>query len=220
MKTKQIYNFITKVAIFAALSFILYFFPKFSLPFFPSFLEIQFSNLPALLGGFALGPIGGLLIVLVRFVLKLPFTSTACVGEFADLLIGLGVVVPASLIYKHTKTKKGGIISLVVALLMWVIMGVVTNYFVNIPAYIKMYFGGSVEPLVAMLQVTLPKATVDNYMYYYLVFAVIPFNLLLGSVVCLITFFVYKKISNIFKKDFFDVKRRKNKNEEESTSNS
>ena len=107
MKNKKLIDYISKVAIFSALSFILYLFPKFPLPFFPSFLEIQFSNLPAILGGFVLGPVGGCLIVIVRFVLKLVFglSSTAGVGETADLLLGICVVLSSSLIYKYNKNK-------------------------------------------------------------------------------------------------------------------
>ena len=71
MKNKKIIDYIAKVAIFSALSFILYLFPKFPLPIFPSFLDIQFSNLPAILGGFVLGPLGGCIIVIVRCALKL-----------------------------------------------------------------------------------------------------------------------------------------------------
>ena len=71
----------TKVAIFSAISIVLYFI-KFPLPFlFPDFLDIQFSNLPAILGGLVMGPIGGVLIVVIRTLIKLPFTSTAGVGE-------------------------------------------------------------------------------------------------------------------------------------------
>ena len=59
-KNKKTIDYMTKIAILAALSSILYFIPKFPLPFlFPSFLEIQFSNLPAILGGFILGPFAG-----------------------------------------------------------------------------------------------------------------------------------------------------------------
>ena len=102
MKNKKLIDYISKIAIFSALSFILYLFPKFPLPFFPSFLDVQFSNLPAILGGFVLGPLGGCLIVIVRCALKLllGMSTTAGVGEIADLLLGVCVVLSSSLIYK------------------------------------------------------------------------------------------------------------------------
>ena len=118
MKNKKLIDYISKVAIFSALSFILYLFPKFPLPFFPSFLDIQFSNLPAILGGFVIGPLGGCLIVIVRCALKLllGMSTTAGVGEIADLLLGVCVVLSSSLIYKKYKSKRGGFVALGVAI--------------------------------------------------------------------------------------------------------
>ena len=86
-KSTKAINYITKVAIFSALSIILYIFPKFPIPaLFPEFLHFQFSNLPAILGGFVLGPLGGTLIVIVRFFFKLLMSHTAGVGDVADLV--------------------------------------------------------------------------------------------------------------------------------------
>ena len=205
MKNKKIIDYISKVSIFSALSFILYLFPKFPLPGFPAFLEIQFSNLPALLGGFVLGPLGGALIVIVRFVLKLVFglSSTAGVGETADLLLGICVVLSSSFIYKYNKNKLGGIISLLCAVLIWTVSSVFINVYINIPFFIKAFWGGEEIKLVEACTPFIKGINLDNYMEYYVKFAVIPFNLILSTAVSIITFFVYKRISNIFKKDFF-----------------
>ena len=205
MKNKRLIDYISKVSIFSALSFILYLFPKFPLPFFPSFLEVQFSNLPAILGGFVLGPIGGVIIVVVRFVLKLIFglSSTAGVGETADLLLGLCVVLSSSLIYKYHKNKMGGIISLVCAIFVWTISSIFINYFINVPFFVKAYCGGDIEGLVVICSPVIKGINKDNFLEYYTKYAVIPFNMLLSTFVCLVTLFVYKRISSIFKKDFF-----------------
>lgn len=207
LTVRMVVNRMTKIAIFAALSYILYFI-KFPLPFFPSFLEINFSMLPIILAGFAFGPSVGVLVVLIRFILKLPFTSTAYVGEMADLLIGISVVLPSSLVYSINKTKKGGVIALIVAVIMWVLSGVYTNYFVNIPFYVEFYFHGDMAPLVGMVKGLYSNVTVDNFMSYYIWLAVIPFNLLLGLVCSTLTYFIYKRISIIFKKDFFNGKKK------------
>ena len=205
MKNKRIIDYISKVAIFSALSFILYLFPKFPLPFFPSFLDVQFSNLPAILGGFVLGPMGGAIIVVVRFVLKLLFglSTTAGVGETADLLLGLCVVLTSSLIYKYHKNKLGGIIALLSAIIVWTISSVSINYYINVPFFVKAYCGGDIEGLVVICSPVIKGINKDNFLEYYSKYAVIPFNLLLSTVVCLITLFVYKRISFVFKKDFF-----------------
>lgn len=209
MKKKQIFNYLTKIAIFSALSFVLYLFPKFPLPFFPSFLEIQFSNLPVILSGFILGPLGGCLTVLVRFVLKLPFSSTMFSGEVADLIIGISVALTSSIIYKLNKTKKGGIIALVASTAVWVVVSVISNYFINLPFYIQVIFDGNPAPLVRMLSTVIKGINEDNLYEYYILFAVIPFNLLLSVLVSIITFFSYKRLSVIFKHDFFNIKKEK-----------
>lgn len=213
-KNKQILNYMTKVAIFSALSAILYFFPKFPLPFlFPSFLDIQFSNLPAILGSFVLGPLGGALIVIIRTLIKLPFSSTACVGEFADLIIGLATVLTSSIIYKKNKTKKGGLIALCFGVVAWILMAVIANYSFLIDFYAKFYadFGG-MAMIVATCQKVLPNITLDNFMLYYIFGAVIPFNSLLSIIVSLVTFLVYKRVSIFFKKDFIHTKEKNNEN--------
>ena len=205
MKNKKLIDYISKVAIFSALSFILYLFPKFPLPFFPSFLEVQFSNLPAILGGFVLGPLGGCLIVVVRFALKLIFglSSTAGVGETADLLLGICVVLSSSLIYKYHKNKRGGVLALITSIVVWVIASVFVNYYINVPFFVKAYCGGDINGLVVICKPVIKGINSENFLEYYTKFAVIPFNLLLSTIVGIITFFVYKRISSIFRKDFF-----------------
>lgn len=205
MKNKKLIDYISKIAIFSALSFILYLFPKFPLPFFPSFLDIQFSNLPAILGGFVIGPLGGCLIVIVRCALKLllGMSTTAGVGEIADLLLGVCVVLSSSLIYKKYKSKQGGVIALGVSTLVWVVSSIFINAYINIPFYINAFFGGDINGLVAVCKPVIKGINSSNFLEYYIKYAVIPFNLLLSILVSLVTLIVYKRISNIFKKDFF-----------------
>jgi len=183
------------IAIYAALSTILYHL-KFPLPFiFPEFLDIQFSNLPAIICGLTLGPISGAVVVVLRGLLKLPFSSSLGVGELADLIIGLVVVLTSSLYYQNHRTKKGGIIALLLSSLVWIITAVIANYYVLIPFYEKLL---GFETLYAALGI-IPGITRDNYLLYYILFAVIPFNLLLSTLVNVVTYFVYKKISLLTK---------------------
>ena len=111
---------ITKIGIFAGLSTVLYFI-RFPLPMFPSFLEIQFSVLPAIIGGFTMGPVGGILIVVIKFLMSLPFSKTAYVGDFADLLIGAATVLVTSMVYQKYKSKKGGLVALLLGSLTWIV---------------------------------------------------------------------------------------------------
>lgn len=209
-KRKNLINKITKIGILSAIASILYYL-KFNLPFlFPSFLEIQFSNLPALIGGLALGPIEGIIIVVIKTLIKLPSTSTGCVGELADLLIGVMTIGSASLIYYKFRTKKGGALALSAGAIVWVIASVLCNWLFLIDFYSEFYAGiGGLDMIIAECQKVIPSINKDNFMGMYLLYAIVPFNLVLASVVSFITLIVYKKISKIFKEDFFRHKEKK-----------
>lgn len=188
---------IVMVAIFAALSSILYYFPKFSLPFlFPSFLKIQFSNLPIIMIGFLLGPLAGITTLTIKTLIALPFSKTMFVGEMADFIIGLGVTLSSSLIYKFKHTKKGAILALIVSFLVWIGLAVIANRFVLIPFYLKLYFKDDVSALVGALSI-IKNIDESNYLRYYTLFAVIPFNAIIAFVVNIVTYFTYKKLSNL-----------------------
>ncbi len=195
MKNRQVQK-ITITALLSAVCVILYFYIKFPLPIFPSFLEINFSMLPVVLGGYMVGPFYGSIIVGIRFLAKLSITHTAGVGEIADLLIGLSVVLSSSLIYRYNRSKKGAIISLIMGSTIWVCVAAILNYALLVPAYIKLYFNGNLKTFIGMLSV-IPSVNETNYMWKYLVFAVIPFNVFLAIIVCLITYFTYKPLSGM-----------------------
>jgi len=184
---------IAVIAVLSALSYILYMFAKFPLPFiFPGFLDMQFSDLPALLGGFSLGPIAGGIIIAVKCLLKLPFSSTACVGELADLLIGLAFVLPSAIFYRYNKNKKGAIISLIIGALSAIVMALIANRFILIPFFTKAY---GMDAIVGMMKALYPDITPDTVYNYYLPLAVLPFNLLRCLVCGLLTYFTYKPLS-------------------------
>ena len=187
---------ITLVANLTALSVLFYFTLKFPLPFFPSFLDIQFSNLPAIIGGFVMGPVAGSAIVVIRTLIKLPFSTTAMAGELVDLIIGLATVLTSSLIYKKYHTRKGALIASLAGAAVWTFVAVMANYLFIIDFYIEFFFNGAIDPLLGMLKV-IPGIDASNYMEKYIIYAAIPFNLLLSTLVYFITFMVYKRISHL-----------------------
>lgn len=190
---------IASLGIFTAFSIVLYFL-KFNLPFiFPSFLEINFSLLPIIIVGFMFGPVEGITVVLLRAIIKIPFTSTFCVGELADALIGIPVVLVSSLIYIKFHSKKGALISLLFGVFTWVFAAVLANYFINVPFFIQLYCNGNVSAFLGALSI-IPGVTEENYLIKYLFLAVVPFNGLLSILVSAVTFLVYKKISILFNK--------------------
>lgn len=195
------------IAILAGLSVALYYFPKFNLPFLPSFLEFHFSNVPILIGGFLFGPVSGSLIAVVRFLAKLPGTSTAGIGEIMDLIIGVLTVLVASIIYHHHKTKKRAIIGMASSVVVWTSVAALINWLFILEFYIQFYFGGDITSLLAFLSM-IPGVSADHYMGPYLLYAVIPFNLMLSTLVSVITFFLYKRISNLYEYDFLPQSRK------------
>lgn len=186
---------ITVTAAMTAISFVLYMFVKFPLPFlFPQFLDIQFSELPAMLTGFMLGPVWGCVVIVLKCLLKMPFSTTACVGELGDMLMGIAFVLPAALLYRRRRTKRTAIVALCVGTLAETAVALLVNGVLLIPFYAKA-FGW--DAVVGMMTELFPSITRESIYRYYLPLSVLPFNILRLSVVSLITFFVYKHLHKL-----------------------
>lgn len=195
MNVKQM----SMVGIMSAITVVLYYVAKFNLPFFPPWLDIQVSELPALITGFAYGPFAGCLVILVRFVLKLPATITAGVGELADLVLGLAVVGISSIIYKKNKTIKGALIATGIGVAIGVVLSCFLNWLVLIPAYIYLA-GFPLEALVGMLSYMPIEVTKENFMLAYVLVGALPFNLVRFILVYALTFLLYKRTHKLLKK--------------------
>lgn len=186
---------VAKIAVLTAISYILYMFVKFPIAvLFPSFLEIQISDLPALLGGFSMGPIAGCAIVVIKCLLKMPFTHTGTVGEIGDIIIGIAFILPASLIYRRHKNKKGAFIGLIFGTISCTIFAVIANRFLLIPFYINIFPNGW-DDLINMVNGLYSGITIDTFYGYYLGFGIVPFNILRCALTGVLTFLVYKPLS-------------------------
>lgn len=200
--------YIAKMAILTAIAFILYAFAKFNLPFmFPSFLEIQISELPALLAGFSMGPISGCLVVIIKCLLKFPLTTTAYVGEATDILLGIAFVLPASLIYYFHKDKKHALIGLCVGSACLTGLSILVNRFISIPFFVQLYFGGNFDAIIGVLKPLYKNVTIDTFYTYYLLLGVLPFNLFRCIIVSGLTFVLYKRLSKILHWDGTSMKK-------------
>ena len=200
--------YITKMAILTALSFILYAFAKFNLPFmFPSFLEIQISELPALLAGFSMGPISACVIIILKCLFKFPLTSTAYVGEATDILLGIAFVLPASLIYYFHKDKKHAFIGICAGSLCLTALSLLVNRFISIPFFVQLYFNGDFSLIVNLLKPLYKNVTMDTFYVYYLFVGVLPFNLFRCIIVGGLTFVLYKRLSKILHWDGSNMKK-------------
>ena len=190
---------ITIIGMLGAIATVLMLF-EIPLPFAPSFYEIDFSEVPILVGSFALGPFAGVLIEFVKIVLNLVIngSATAGVGEFANFIIGISFCVPAGIIYRHKKSKKSAMVGLVVGTVFMAALGCFVNAYILLPTYAKA-FQMPIDGLVAMG--TAVNANITNLMSF-VVFAVLPFNLLKGVLDSIIVILIYKKISPILKKQY------------------
>jgi len=202
---------IAVIALFSALSGVLYGLLRIPLPFFASWLELNFSDIPALIGTFALGPISGALIIFFKIIIKLIIsnTSTVFVGELADLLVGLAFVVPAGIIYKRRRTLKGAVVAMLIGSAASIAMAMVANRLILIPFYINV-MGWGMDMLVKMLSGLYPSITADSFYAFYIFASVLPFNAMRCVIACLVTALLYKRISKLIVKmsERFDSPRR------------
>jgi riboflavin transporter FmnP len=193
---------ITRVAIFGAISALLYCFVKFPLPIFLPFYEIKICDVPALIGGFSFGPLAGCLIQVVKIIVKLVFvgSNTAFVGEFSDLMSGIVMVLPASLYYKYHRNLKGAIIGSLISAGTNVIFSAIMNYAVLLPFYGELYLGG-VDKLIGMIIGFYPSLnlTVENALWMCILICTIPFNLVKNILVVAVTFILYKRLGSFIK---------------------
>ena len=189
---------IALIGIFSAISFVLMMF-EFPLPMIaPTNYKMGFSELPIMIGAFALGPVAGIIIDAVKVLLNLLIqgSSTGGVGEFASFVIGAAYVLPAALIYSYRKTKKTAVIGLSVSVVTVVIVGSLMNAFVLLPMYIQLYFHGDKSILIAM-GTDVHKQITDITTFVLL--AVAPFNLIKYGAISIITMLIYKHISRVLK---------------------
>lgn len=164
------------------------------------FYKLDFGDLPAIIGGFAMGPIAGVLIELIKIILNLIFngTDSAFVGEVANLIFGCSFVLPASIIYFKHKTKKNAVKGLVIATVIAVVIGAVLNGALMIPTYAKIYMhSDTIDVIVNMGH---DKVSAVNGIWSFLTIIVVPFNLLKFGLVSIVTMFIYKPVSHLIKK--------------------
>ncbi len=187
---------IAQIGMLSAVATVLMLF-EIPLPFAPSFYELDFSEVPVLVGCFAMGPGAGAVIELVKVILNLVIngTVTAGVGELANFAIGCSFCVPAGILYRKIRTRKGAIISLAVGTVSMTVLGCFINAYVMLPVYAKA-FQIPIDGLVAMG--TAINANITDLLTF-VIFAVVPFNLLKGILVSLIVVLIYKKIRVILK---------------------
>lgn len=185
---------ITTTAILSAIAAILQFI-EISIPIIPSFVKLDFSDLPAILGAFSIGPVYGVIIELIKNILHLPFGSSAGVGEICNFLLGAIFVFIAGSIYKAKKTKKIAVLASLAGALAMAVVSLPLNYFFVYPAYVKIY-GMPLDVIVSMYDAILPGT--NSLMKALCIFNV-PFTFFKGIAVSVICLIIYKPLSPLFK---------------------
>ena len=189
IKTREL----TAIAMLVAVSWVLYLF-GFSIPIVPSFLTMDFSELPAVIATLSMGPMAGFLVCLLKNLMHLLISHTMWVGELSNFILGVALVVPAGIIYRKHKTKKRAIIAMLAGVVTMCVVGVFSNYFIIYPLYDKLAL--PMDVIIGMYSAILPAA--DTLLKALIIFNV-PFTFVKAMVSVIVTLFIYKPLSRIIK---------------------
>lgn len=192
MKTKSNTRVLTGTAMLAAVATVLMYM-EFPIPIMPAFIKLDVSELPALIASFAYGPVAGIVVCLIKNLIKLPSTSTAAVGELFNFVMGALFVGVAGMVYRFKKTRSGAILGAVLGALVMAIVSVPYNYFIVYPAYVVMYHL-PLDAIIGMYQAINPN--VNGLLNCLLVFN-LPFTFFKGMLDAVICFAIYKPLSPI-----------------------
>lgn len=201
--TKKTYK-LTVTAMLSAIAFVLMFI-EVAVPIIPNFIKFDISDLPAIFGAFALGPIYGPIIQLIKNVLHIiiKFTPESYyVGELSNFILGSIFTFVAGIIYKRNKTKKNAIIGSVIGAFAMGIACLPINYFIIYPAYVKV-LNFPLNTIIGMYQAILGSVEsfpTNNALFNCLLIFNVPFTTAKGLIVAFICLLVYKPLSNVIKK--------------------
>ncbi len=188
-------------AMLTAIAFILQFI-EISIPLMPSFVKLDISDLPALLGTFSLGPIYGMAIELVKNIIHLPFGYSAGVGELSNFLLGAVFALAAGLFYKRRKSRKNALIGSIVGAVAMAVICLPINYFLVYPAYVTI-FHMPLEDMIGAYQEILgsiAQIPTQNALFNCLLVFNVPFTLFKGALDVVICFLIYKPLSPLLHK--------------------
>lgn len=185
---------IATTALLGAVATILMFL-SFPLPFLiPPFIKMDFSELPALLATFSMGPLSGVAVCLIKNLINLLFTTTGGVGELCNFLMGVCFVLPAGWVYKLKKTRGGALLASAVGAVSMAVLCIPINYFISYPFYTSFM---PLDTIIGMYQNLMPS--VDGLLACLVIFNA-PFTLLKGALDVLLAFLIYKPLSPLLHK--------------------
>lgn len=191
---------IAVVGMMAAIAMVLMLF-EFPIPFLaPPFYELDFSEVPVLICSFLYGPMAGVLVELVKIILKVLIkgTSTAFVGDFANFAVGCSMVIPAAFWYQRKKSKTNAVIAMCIGTVIMTVFGTLFNGLYLLPKFAQLY-GIPLEQILAMG--TAVNGGIHD-IFTFVVFVVAPLNLIKGGMVTILVLLIYKPICRGFQRSF------------------
>ncbi|MGI6004376.1 MAG: ECF transporter S component [Christensenellales bacterium] len=175
-KTKKL----VQTGMLSAIAAVLFYFPEFPLAFLgiAPWLKIDFSLVPVMIGGFSLGPLAGIVIIAIKDIVGLLHSTSGGIGEIADAMMSLAYMLPCIWLYYRHKTRGRALLGMGAGTLAMTAAALPLNQFILVPLYM-----GAMG-----LELDVAK---------YLWLSVLPFNLVKGAVVSLVTFLLYKRLRNV-----------------------
>lgn len=181
-------RYLTVTAILSAFATVLMLL-EFSVPFMPDFIKLDFSEFPALIAAFSMGPISGVSVCLIKNLIHLPLSATGGVGELSNFLLGVAFVLPAGIVYRFRHNRRAALLSSLFGSLFAAVLSLPLNYFVTYPIYANFL---PIDAIIGMYQAIFPSV---NGLFWCLLVFNVPFTFLKGMLDTLLTFLVYKRIS-------------------------
>ena len=166
------------------------------LPIFPGFLSLDVSDMPAIIGAITTGPLTGLLTLLVKNILD-PIifgTNTGGIGNFADFVMGAALVLPIGLVYKRRKNASGYIIGSAAGIVLLLIVSSIVNYFILLPLYSEIFI-----PMETIISIANAINSNINSVPTLILYAMVPFNLLKGSITVALGYGLYRALQPVLK---------------------
>ncbi len=181
---------LTVTALLAAISTVLTLL-NFSIPIMPSFIKMDFSDLPALLASYAFGPWSGIIVCVIKNFFNLFLSSGGISGAISNFLLGVLFVVPAGWIYQYKKNRAGALIGSLIGAFTMAVVGIFTNYYIVYPVYTAIL---PMETIIKLYQAINPYVT---DLWTALIYMNFPFTLAKGILNVALAFLVYKRLSPI-----------------------
>lgn len=159
----------------------------------PSFVKLDFSEIPAILATFLVSPVSGLAVCLIKNLIHLFTTNSAGVGELANFILGACMVLPAGIIYKLKPTKGSAAIAMVVGSVISAVISIFVNYYITYPFY------SNFMPMEAIIEAYKAINGGVGSLWDCLIWFNMPFTAAKFIIESVVVFFIYKPLSKAVK---------------------